>query len=136
MLFLKKAQIGVEYMIIIGFVTFAVLSVLSIAIIYSDKIKDRIRLNQIDNFGTKLVSFSEEVFFSGEPSKTTINLYLPEGVESIEIDQNYIIITTRTSSGENKRAYKSKVPIQGIINSGQGIKKISLEAKEDYLLIS
>ncbi len=132
----KRAQIGIEYMIIIGFVTFAVLSVLSLAFVYSSQIKDRIRLNQVENFATQLVNSAESVFFSGEPSKATIRLYLPEGVENISIDSNYLVITTHTSSGENKQSFKSRVPIQGTISSGEGIKKLSLEAKEDYVLIS
>jgi len=132
----KRAQIGIEYMIIIGFVTFAVLSVLALAFVYSSQIKDRIRLNQVGNFATQLVNSAESVFFSGEPSKATIRLYLPEGVENISIDSNYLIVTTHTSSGENKQSFKSRVPIQGTISSGEGIKKLSLEAKEDYVLVS
>jgi len=47
-----------------------------------------------------------------------------------------LIITTRISSGENKRVYNSRVPIQGNIGIGEGLKKLSLEAKEDYVLVS
>jgi len=154
-----RAQVGIEYMMIIGFVTFAIMTVLALAIFYSDKTKDRMRLNYVDNFAIQLVNSAESVFFSGEPSKSTISLYLPEGVEIIEIkcsDGNlpsigppltlcgsglayYLIITTHTSSGTNVKSYESKVPIIGSINIGEGIKTLTLEAKSEsgsnYLLI-
>jgi len=132
----KKGQAGIEYMIIVGFVTFAILSILTFALFYSDKIKDRVRLNQVENFATQLISSAESVFFSGEPSKTTINLYLPEGVDEISIIENSLVITTKTSSGKNIRAFKSNVPLQGNLSTGEGIKKIILEAEENYLLVS
>lgn len=132
----KKAQAGVEYMIIVGFITFAIISIFSLAIFYSGQIKDRIKLNQVENFAIQFVNSAESVFFAGEPSKTTIRLYLPEGVKNLELTSDHLIITVAVSSGENKRAYKSRVPIQGNISPGEGIKKLSLEAKEEYVLVS
>mgnify|MGYP001558229136 CR=1 FL=1 len=123
-------------MIIIGFVTLAVISVLALAYFYSDSIKDKIRLTHIERFTSQLINSAESVFFSGEPSEATIRLYLPEGVKSIEINSTYVIITARTTSGENKRAFKSSVPLQGVISPGEGIKKLLIQAKDDYVLIS
>jgi len=132
----QKGQIGIEYMIILGFVTFAILLVFVLAIFYSDQIKDKIKLNQVESFSIQLINSAESVFFAGEPSKTSVSLYLPEGVTNLTISSEYIIISVRTSFGENKKAYKSRVPLQGSISSGEGIKKLSLEAKENFVLIS
>lgn len=125
-------------MIIVGFVTFAIMLVLALAFFYSDQIKDMIRLNQVDNFAIQLVNSAESTFFSGEPSKTTVRLYLPEGVKDIVVDsvENSIVITVRTSSGDNVVEYKSRVPIQGTISITQGTKKLSLTATSSYLDIS
>jgi len=132
---LKKAQVGIEYMIIVGFVTLAIMSVLALAMIYSDKIKDRIRLNQVENFASQLINSAESVYFSGEPSKTTIWLYLPDGISELEILPNSIVITTHTSSGNNKREFDSKVPLSGELSTRSGIRKIILEAQESFLSI-
>lgn len=132
-----KGQIGIEYMIVIGFVTFAIMILLITAILYSDRIRDRIRLNQVENFASHLLNSAESVYFAGEPSKTTIRLYLPAGITNLTIEESdYLVITTRTSSGENVRAFKSKVPINGTITTSEGIKKLTLEAKENFLQIS
>jgi len=132
----QKAQVGVEYMIIIGFVTLAIMSIVTLAYFYSGHIKDRIRLNQVENFASQLISSAESVFFAGEPSKTTVRLYLPEGVEDITIMTDQIIITTRVSSGLNKRGFESQVPLSGTITSTMGIKKLLLQANDDDVLIS
>src|SRR3989344_4511936 len=97
----KKAQTAVEYMIIISFVTFAVIATLSLSFFYVGLIRDRIILNQVENFAIQLINSAESVFFAGEPSKTTVSFYLPEGVKAIEILSNQVVITTQTSSGEN-----------------------------------
>ncbi|MBI2045125.1 hypothetical protein HYT23_03640 [Candidatus Pacearchaeota archaeon] len=128
--FSRKSQIGVEYMIVVGFVTFAILSVLTLAYFYSDQIKESIRLNQIESFATQLVRSAEGVFFSGEPSRTTVRLYLPDGVESIQIVSDAVIITTNTGKGnKNIRVFESKVLMQpGSITPSEGIKKLTLTA--------
>lgn len=131
----KRGQVGIEYMILIGFITFIIIGILTLSLFYSGKVKDEIKINQVENFAAQLINSAESVFFAGEPSKTTVRLYLPAGVTNLEINSSYLIITTTVSSGENKRAYKSRVPINGTISSGEGIKKLSLEARESFVQI-
>lgn len=132
----RRAQVGVEYMIIVGFVTFAIMSVIALAFFYSGEIKERIRLNQVENFATQVVNSAESVFYAGEPSRTTVRLYLPEGVRDITVYSDAILITSVVGSGENIRAYDSDVPLNGTITPGEGIKKLTLEAKSDHVLIT
>ena len=124
-----KAQVGIEYMMVIGFVTLAIVSVLTLAYFYSDQIKDSIRLNQVESFATQILNSAESVFFAGEPSKTTVKLYLPEGVNEITISPDGILMKTRTrAGGENIRFYESKVPLAGSISNTEGIKRIAVIA--------
>jgi len=131
-----KAQISIEYLIVVGFVTFVIIGVLGIAIIYSGSVKDKIKFNQLTSFANKLISSSESVFYRGEPSKATISAYLPEGVESIEIYPNDILIKIRTSSGKNRISFSSDVSLSGEITSSPGLKKIIITAQENNVLIS
>ena len=132
-----KAQVGIEYMMVVGFVTLAIVSVLTLAYFYSDQIKDRIRLNEVESFATQVLNSAESVFFAGEPSKTTVKLYLPEGVNEIAISPEGILIKTKTrSGGENVRFYESKVPLVGSISSTEGIKRVAVIAEEDKVSIN
>ena len=132
---MKNAQISTEYLIVVGFVTFLVFTIFSISIIYSNTVKDRIILDQSESFAKQLINSAESVFFAGEPSKATINLYLPQKVSSIEINGTDVIISVSTGSGENKRAYESAVPLQGEISVSEGTKRLTLTAREGYVEI-
>ena len=136
MKFLKKAQAGIEYMIIISFVTLAIIGVLILANFYSGLIVDKIKLNQAETFSIQIINQAESVFFSGEPSEATIRLYLPDGVQNMQINDNSIIMTISTSTGENLRSFTSRVPLQGNLSVSRGIHTISIQAKNDYVLIS
>jgi len=135
---MKSGQVSIEYLIIVGFVTFVVIGILGIALFYSGTIQDRIVITQVENFANKLVSSAESVFYAGEPSKATITVYLPEGVKSIVIDEDEdsIIIEVQTSSGVNKILFSSNVPISGTIDNNYGLKKIMVEAVGDEVVIN
>ena len=132
----KRGQISTEYLIIVSFITFFIIVILGIALIYSGQIRDSIRMSQIEKFGKKIISSAETVFYAGEPSKSTINVYLPEGVTNIQILEKEIVFTTTLSSGINKVSYASRVPIEGTISTNEGIKKIQVLAASDKSLIT
>ena len=128
----KRSQAGIEYMIVVGFITFAVLSILSLSYFYSEAAKTKIRMNQIESFINQLINSAESVFFAGEPSRVSVSLYLPDGVKKITIDTSEIIVYT----GKDVRSFRSRVPLQGNISFVEGVKSLSIEAKPDYVLIS
>ncbi len=132
----KKAQISMEYMILIGFITFVVITLFVLAFSYSNGLEDKIKDRQLEDLSNKVKSSAESVYFSGEPSKSTINAYLPNGITNIVIDDNELIFYFDLSSGHNIRSYKSDVPIQGSISSVSGTKIIYLTAQQDYVFIN
>jgi len=132
----KKSQASTEYLLVIGFITLAIIVLLGIALSYSGAIRDSIRLHQLKTFSDKVLSTSESVFYAGEPSKATIDVFLPDGVKSIEIMENSLFFTVQTDTGLMKSAFSSKVPIIGSITISQGIKKVQILAQENSVLIS
>lgn len=132
----NKAQVSIEYLIIVGFVTFVVIGIMGIALYYSGTMKGKIKENQINNFANKIISTAESVYYSGAPSKATISCYLPDNVKSITIGEYDLIIEFSTSSGINKIAFSSRVPISGALSPSQGLKKIKVEAQSEKVIIS
>jgi len=128
-------QAGVEYLIIIGFVTFAITATLALSYFYVGISQDSIKMNQIEVFADKVINSAEAVYYSGEPSKTTINVYLPIGVEEVRLDNKNLIITFSSSSGTVVRAFPSNVPIEGTISPSHGSRRIIIEAKSDYVRV-
>ena len=132
----KKGQISTEYIIIISFITFVVLSIIGVALFYSSQIQESIKFGLIENIAQKVTSSAEAIYYSGEPSRITLTLYIPRGVKSIEIANNDLIFSVSALGGDAKLAYSRKVPIEGVLTSTPGIKKIKLVALQDRVLIS
>ena len=132
----KKGQGAVEYLIIVGFVTFAVISVLLIAYIYAGGVRDKIKINQMEIFASNVIDSAESLFYSGEPSRATIVVYIPKGTTDITILGNEIILTMSTSSGTTIRAFTSTVPLEGTILSNEGAKTLTLIAQPNSVMIS
>jgi uncharacterized protein (UPF0333 family) len=134
----KKAQVSMEYLIIVAFVTFVVIAVLGIAFFYSGIIKDKLRETQISNYAHNIISASESVFYSGEPSKATISAYLPDNVLEITVTERDLVVEFQTSSGVNKIAFPSNVNITGgsPLSVSQGLKKIEIVADANHAIIN
>jgi len=131
----QKSQSAIEYLIIIGFVTFAITSVIIIAYFYLGMSRDKIRENQIENLAIKIIDSAESVFYAGEPSQITISVYFPEGIDSIQFSGYNLIINASMSSGKMSRAFTSRVFLSGNINPTPGTKKLKLRAESSGVLI-
>jgi len=128
---MKRGQISIEYLIVMGFIAFIVISLLGIAYFYAAGVKDRIKYNQLENFANKVISSAESVYFAGEPSKVTVTAFLPEGIESIRIEEQNLIFNFTTASGVSVIAFSSDVPIQLTgpgISIPDGLKRLQIEA--------
>ena len=127
----KKSQASVEYIVLVGFITIVLIGILGIALFYSGSARDRIKIYQVSNFANKILSSAETVFYAGEPSKSTISVYLPNEVTDIQILENSILIEIQTNSGRNKMSFTSKVPLSGTLTSRGGMKKIEIISREN-----
>ena len=134
---LKRGQVSVEYLILVGFLTFIIIGILGLSFYYSNSVQDQIKSTQVQSFANKLISTSERVFYSGKPSKATITAYLPEGIQSIEFYEGGIVIAYKTASGLNKNHFESNVQIFiNNIDLGSGIKKLEVTANETTAIIT
>lgn len=125
----KRSQISMEYIVILGFVLIVIIGILGVALFYSGSIKDQMKTTQVSNFAHKLISTAESVYYYGEPSKATISVYLPEGVKDITIASDQIYISTQMNSGIDKSSFSSNVPLEGVITTSSGIRKIVIKAE-------
>ena len=132
----KRGQISTEYLMIVSFVVFFIIVVSGIAFFYASEIRETIKFRQIESFSNKTTSLAESVYFSGEPSRTTMTGYLPEGVVNIEISGNDIIYDVSAIGGEAKIAYSSSVALEGNITTNSGVKKLYLTARTNDVMIS
>lgn len=132
----KKGQISTEYLILISFITFIVLTILGVATFYTSKVQDTVKFDEIEKSAKKIVYAAETTFYSGAPAKSTIEVYFPGGITDVEISENHLIFRVSSGSGENVIAYPSSVPIEGTISPNEGLKIIRVTAEDDGIIIS
>jgi hypothetical protein len=132
----KHSQISFEYLIIMGFITFVIIGILGVALFYSGAIKDRIKITQMSDCANKIVSTAESVFYSGYPSRATRSCYLPEGIREVNVYNDAISFTLKTSTGSSVTEFSSNVQLYGSILATPGLKKITFTAEEDRVKIS
>lgn len=131
----RRAQISLEYLIVVSFVTLLIVGLLGVALFYSSRIGDQLRFSNLDRFASTLITDAEEVYYAGEPSRVTVRPYLPPGVVNISIASDSITFSVHSQTGLNTISYSSSVPLQGSISPSEGVKRIQVIAQATHVVI-
>ncbi len=157
----SKAQISVEYLIIIG-VSFAILIPGGYFFYnYSKSSNDATIRTQINQMGTAIITSAESIYGLSDGSLVTLDLRYPKNVRDIYVlGGNELIIRYELASGMNDAVFFSKVALSGNFTyprppSGaiscflpcsnstitanlpqQGAHKLKFESKTKYVFIS
>ena len=136
---IERGQISLEYLIVVGFVMFAVIVLLGVSLFYTHSVQDQIKVSQLSTFANKIVSSAESVYYAGEPSKITITAFLQQGVQSFQVVSNSLVFTFVTSSGTSTIAFESKVPLDGsftLSSLNEGVRRLTITAGSDRVYIA
>ncbi len=132
----KNAQVSMEYVIVIGFVMLITIPLILIFYEHTRATSDQVITNQVDQIARKIIDNSETIYYIGEPSRTSIKVYMPENVENVTIGNNEINFRVKTNVGITDISYVSSVNISGSIAITKGIHYINIESKGDYVWVS
>lgn len=132
----KRGQISFEYMSVVGIATIVAISLLGVAHYYSRQTEVTINANQVDRIAKQIVDTAESLYYYGEPSRATIKVYIPDGINSVNISGQELSFKFMTQAGEADMFYTSTVNLQGDIDTSYGLRHIHIEAKEGYVWIN
>lgn len=124
-----KAQVSVEYIIIIS----VALTVLIFISLYSTKYIQGYRedsaVSTAGNTVRKIGENADWVFSQGPPAKVTVEIYIPEGVEEITLENRTILFRMK-----NRDVYYRTIPLlNGSLPSKSGHYMVSLVAYNTYV---
>jgi hypothetical protein len=134
---MEKAQTAVEYYTIVA-VALVILLPLSVYVYqllyqYGDDTKLSHARNAVDQLGET----ADWVFSQVTPAKYTFeSFYIPEGVETITINNDGILFEVKTSAGISDVYYQTIAPLDGSIPTESGYYPISVTAFNTYVNIS
>jgi uncharacterized protein (UPF0333 family) len=132
----RKAQISMEYLVIVGFVAVLVIPMLIIFYSYADRTEDEIVSNQVQKIGLKIGDSAEAMYYLGEPSRTRIKAYLPKNIRNITIGNNEILFIVNTKDGLDHIVIYTPIPIQGSIDEHSGYHNIIIKSRGSFVEIS
>ncbi len=91
----SKAQVSMEYVMIVGFGLLIILPVIVLATSYSNDYSYKFKVFQAQKALDTFSSISDELFFEGYPSKRTVKLYIPDNVVSSYSINNAVFFELR-----------------------------------------
>ncbi|MBI2208848.1 hypothetical protein HYU50_05115 [Candidatus Woesearchaeota archaeon] len=134
---IKKSQISVEYMVIIGFVT---LITIPLILIYHSFVQDssnEITSTQTQQIAQKIIDAAKSVYYLGEPSQTTLKVNMPDNVVSADLSAGYeVVFKVKTNSGTSDIVQNSPVNITGSLPTAEGLYTITIKAKSGHVEVS
>jgi uncharacterized protein (UPF0333 family) len=103
----KKAQIATEHLIVIGLVLVVLVPTTYLLITYNTYSSDAVKASKLESAANEIVKAANNLYSYGTESKTTMEISIPEGVESIEFIGKEIIFNYLTSSGGTSQLAKA-----------------------------
>lgn len=131
-----KAQVAVEYLIIISV---AILVLLPLIIYANEMIRnynEETKISLAKNAVKKLGESADWVYSQGQPAKLTVEVYFPEGIAQTSLENNTILLRMKILSGFSDIYYNTISPLNGSIPSIPGYYTVSLIAYQNYVNVS
>jgi uncharacterized protein (UPF0333 family) len=132
----KKAQISLEFLIVVGFAFLMTIPMFIIFYQQSESINNDVTASQVDKVASEIRDAVDEVFYLGTPSKKSLTVYIPDRVQDITITGNTITFTVDSAGGDYQVVKWAATNISGAIGTGVGIHRITTEAFDDYVSIT
>ncbi|NTV23084.1 MAG: hypothetical protein HGA85_01760 [Nanoarchaeota archaeon] len=82
---MKKGQVSIEFLAVFSFAFLMLIPLIIIFFDQTNEIQDAVAESQLKNVGIKIKDKAEIVYYSGEPSKATIEADFPDNIVSIVI---------------------------------------------------
>jgi len=121
---MKRGQVAIEYLLLIGVIFLAIIPVFYYAIQQSSQ---DVRMNEANDFASTLAKTADVVYALGPGSQDYVNVVLPGGVENISITRNEILLKVKIFGGTADIFAHSKTNLTGSLSTISGSKHISVK---------
>ena len=131
-----QAQISIEFLIVVGIAFLMTIPLILIFYQQSANLNTEITSSQVDKVASEIRDAADEVYYLGSPSKKTVSIYMPEGVQSVSVVNDKIIFFVDSAEGDYEVVKWTVANLTGSIESHRGIHHVSVEAYDTYVDIN
>lgn len=142
-MFWRKAQSSVEYMFIVVLALTLILPASFLFFDFSKSSEDAVIGSQINRVGNEILATTEQVYVIGNGSRVTLELVLPETLESVVIyDEVELVISYHTQTGLSQAVFFSGLNITNAthrctptcnVSLAPGMNNLRVSSRGDYV---
>ena len=105
---------------------------------HSGALNDDINIAQIERVSQELIAAAEEIYYQGPPSQQKLTIFLPQGLQTAQIQQQAILFTYTTTSGDYTYDYSTPLPLNltGDIKDHPGRHELIIKATTTSITIN
>lgn len=129
---LIRAQVAMEYLMVASFLLLLTLPMIVLFYQESVSFNNEIALAQTTKSINKIVNTANTVYYLGPPSKRTIQVYLPEGISSIDIINSSITVVV---ANKLQFTIESESSLNGSLSTNPGLHIVEVESKTNVTQI-
>ena len=97
---MKRGQVALEYMIILGIALFLIIPLIGLFRTTSMNTQNSANSKMISLAGTEIVSNAEKIYYQGKNTRVRLNLEFPPNLKEIKIgDKNHSLIFVANNNG-------------------------------------
>ncbi|MBI2547735.1 hypothetical protein HYW21_00120 [Candidatus Woesearchaeota archaeon] len=132
----RKAQVSMEYLTLMGFTLLLLIPIIYIFSLQSAESSEDVGVAQTSAIGDKIIEAADQVYYLGEPSKTTLKAYFPDAIENVTIVSNALVFTLETRAGISDMVKISRINLTGSLSPVSGFHEIVIQATENGVTIT
>lgn len=132
----SKAQIAMEYLMVMGFVLTALTPLVVVYYVYTQSSTEELVSSQLAKIAREIVDSAEEVYYLGTPSQISMRVYVPDDLENVQVSGNQFVLIMDTTSGPAEIVETSAVNISGSFPLTEGVYTVTIKAVDGYSNIS
>ncbi len=123
-----KGQVSLEYLLITGFAFLFIAPLIAVFYSQSQSLNEDVQKSQAERVASAITEAANQVYYLGEPSKKSLLVYMPQGVESVTINQNYVSFKLSSLAGSYEVVKWSDANLTGSIATFAGLHKVEVKA--------
>lgn len=126
---LAKAQMAMEYLMVIGFSLLLIIPIITLVYQHYDENRTSIHQEHLQELARELKYQAEKIHYQGAPSRTTVEASLPPGVKEVIIVNK--TIEFRMENNDVSIYADTRVNVTGNIKTFSGPHIITLQAYDN-----
>ena len=131
-----RAQVSMEFLLVMALALLIIVPLILFFVAESQSSTEEVNAAQIGQILRKIAANAETVYAFGEPTTLTLRVYMPQGVEAVNISNTELIFTVRTKGAFTTISENLPMNITGDISNHVGIHRLRIQAANNSVVIS